>query len=111
MGSGAAVPWLHATKETEMADEVLDGDALAGAVADLEGWEVDDGTLHKVFEFDDFVAAFGFMARVALVAEKADHHPDWSNSWNKVDVHLVNHAAGGITAKDVELASRMDELA
>ena len=81
------------------------------AVADLDGWEVDDGTLHRRFEFADFVAAFGFMTKVALAAEKANHHPDWSNSWNEVDVHLVNHDAGGITASDVDLATRMNALA
>lgn len=94
-----------------MTDEVLAGDSLSAAVAGLEGWEVDDGALHRRFEFKDFVAAFGFMARVALIAEKANHHPDWSNSWNVVDVRLVNHAAGGITAKDIDLATKMAQLA
>lgn len=93
-----------------MTDEVLRGDSLSAAVAELEGWEVDDGALHRRFEFKDFVAAFGFMARVALVAEKANHHPDWSNSWNVVDVRLVNHAAGGITDKDVDLATKIGGL-
>ena len=76
-----------------------------------EGWEVVDGALHREFRFDDFVSAFGFMARVALVAEKMDHHPDWSNGWNKVVVDLSSHDVGAITARDVELAGRMDELA
>lgn len=93
-----------------MTDEVLAGDSLMEAVAGLEGWDMDGGALHRRFEFQDFVAAFGFMARVALVAEKANHHPDWSNSWNVVDVHLVNHAAGGITAKDVDLATKIGGL-
>ncbi len=75
------------------------------------GWQVVDGRLHREFEFDDFVAAFGFMARAALVAEKMDHHPEWSNSWNKVVVDLVSHDAGAITDRDVRLASRMNELA
>jgi 4a-hydroxytetrahydrobiopterin dehydratase len=75
------------------------------------GWQVIDGRLHREFEFDDFVAAFGFMARAALVAEKMDHHPDWSNTWNKVVIDLVSHDAGAITDRDVRLASRMNELA
>ncbi len=75
------------------------------------GWQIVDGRLHREFEFDDFVAAFGFMSRVALVAEKMDHHPDWSNSWNKVVVDLTSHDVGGLTDRDVRLASRMNELA
>ncbi len=93
-----------------MAEKVLQGSKLDAALDDLDGWEVRDGALCRRFEFDDFVGAFGFMARVALVAEKADHHPDWSNSWNAVDVRLVSHDAGGITAKDLDLAARMDGL-
>lgn len=77
----------------------------------LDGWTVADGKLHKAFTFVDFVAAFGFMARLALVAEKMNHHPDWSNSWNTVTVDIVSHAAGGITAACVELAEAADRLA
>ncbi len=94
-----------------MAEGALPDDRLQAAVADLEGWEVDDGALHRRFELSDFVEAFGFMARVALVAEKANHHPDWSNSWNVVDIHLVDHQAGGISAKDLDLARTIDGLA
>ena len=75
-----------------------------------EGWEVVDGALHREFRFDDFVNAFGFMARVALVAEKMDHHPDWSNVWNRVVVDLRSHDANAITERDVRLATRMNEL-
>lgn len=75
------------------------------------GWEVADGKLHRRFEFANFSEAFGFMARVALAAEKADHHPDWSNSWNTVDVHLVSHDAGEITDRDRDLASKINDLA
>ena len=76
-----------------------------------EGWEVVEGALHREFVFADFVEAFGFMSRVALVAEKMDHHPDWSNVWNRVVVDLRSHDAGAITDRDVALAERMNELA
>ncbi|MCD9623433.1 4a-hydroxytetrahydrobiopterin dehydratase [Rhabdothermincola salaria] len=74
-------------------------------------WEVVDGRLHRELEFADFVEAFGFMTRVALVAEKLDHHPDWSNSWNRVVIDIVNHDAGGLTPECFELARRADEAA
>lgn len=77
---------------------------------DVAGWTVADGRLHREFEFGDFNEAFGFMARVALAAEKLDHHPDWSNSWNKVVVDIVSHAAGGITSECFTLAARINEL-
>ncbi|WP_246032903.1 4a-hydroxytetrahydrobiopterin dehydratase [Falsirhodobacter xinxiangensis] len=75
------------------------------------GWLVEGDAIAKSFSFDDFNEAFGFMARVALWAEKLDHHPDWSNSHRRVDVRLTTHSAGGLTAKDVKLAARMDALA
>jgi 4a-hydroxytetrahydrobiopterin dehydratase len=77
----------------------------------LPAWSVVDGKLHRELEFADFPAAFGFMTRVALAAEKADHHPDWSNSWNRVVIDLVTHSAGGITENDLALAQKIDELA
>ena len=77
----------------------------------LDGWTVVDGKLHKQLVFADFVAAFGFMTRVALVAEKMDHHPDWSNSWNTVTLDIASHSAGGITATCAELAAAADRLA
>ena len=90
----------------------MDGNETGSTDIDVPaGWEVVDGALHREFAFADFVEAFGFMASVALVAEKMDHHPDWSNSWNKVVVDLSSHDAGAITERDVELARRIDELA
>jgi 4a-hydroxytetrahydrobiopterin dehydratase len=85
------------------------GEALAG----LAGWSFDEGRngIAKSFAFADFGAAFGFMARVALEAEKADHHPEWSNVWNKVDVLLSTHSAGGVTAKDIALARKIEAIA
>jgi len=67
--------------------------------------------IHRRFVFEDFVAAFGFMAKVALLAEKADHHPEWSNVWNKVDILLTTHDAGGLTKRDIALARAIDGVA
>ena len=81
--------------------------------ARLPGWKMADGrdALQKTFKFADFSAAFGFMARAALAAEKMDHHPEWSNVWNRVEVTLSTHSAGGLTELDVKLAEAMDQLA
>jgi 4a-hydroxytetrahydrobiopterin dehydratase len=89
----------------------LSPEQLEQALAGLAGWSLVSGKLHREFRFADFNAAFGFMTRVALEAEKADHHPDWSNVWNRVVVDLVTHDAGGITERDVALARRIGELA
>lgn len=86
----------------------LDVEQLETLLSGLNDWQVQDGKLHKVFEFQDFAEAFAFMARVALVAEKADHHPDWSNSYRKVVIDLVTHSTGGITQKDIDLARTID---
>ncbi len=75
-----------------------------------DGWEVVDGKLHRELEFADFSAAFAFMARVALLAEKADHHPDWSNAWNKVTIDLMSHDKGAITGRDEKLAEAINAL-
>jgi 4a-hydroxytetrahydrobiopterin dehydratase len=85
----------------------------AKAVAQLKGWKAVSGrdAISKSFKFADFNAAFGFMTRVALKADKMDHHPEWSNVYNKVDVVLTTHDAGGVTAKDMELATFIDEAA
>jgi len=74
-------------------------------------WAVVDGKLRKEFRFADFVHAFGFMTKVALVAESMDHHPEWFNVYNTVRVDLATHDAGGITEFDFTLATRMDSLA
>ena len=73
-----------------------------------EGWTVADGKLHRELEFHDFVEAFGFMAMVALLAEKANHHPDWSNSWNKVVIDLTSHDKGELTDRDYSLATAIN---
>ncbi|HRW36218.1 MAG: 4a-hydroxytetrahydrobiopterin dehydratase [Acidimicrobiales bacterium] len=75
------------------------------------GWEVRDGRLHRELTFADFAEAFGFMVRVAAEAERLDHHPDWSNSWNRVVIDLVSHDAGGrITERDLALARAIDAV-
>ena len=79
----------------------------------LDGWSLVEGrdAIHKRFVFDGFNAAFAWMTRVALVAEQLNHHPEWFNVYNKVDVTLSTHDAGGLTRRDVELAQRMDQMA
>jgi 4a-hydroxytetrahydrobiopterin dehydratase len=90
---------------------VLTGNDLHEAVAAIAQWEVAGDRLRRTFTFADFSEAFGFMARVALLAEKIDHHPNWSNVWNRVDIEVTNHEAGGITAVDVHFAGEIDRLA
>ena len=93
-----------------MADR-LPQDLISERLTDRPGWEVVDGKLHRELGFDDFVAAFGFMASVAIVAEKMNHHPEWSNVYSRVTVDLSTHDAGGITELDFDLAERIDRLA
>jgi 4a-hydroxytetrahydrobiopterin dehydratase len=83
------------------------------ALAGLPGWrwEADAKAIKREFVFDDFGAAFAFMTRVAIAAEKADHHPDWSNSWNKVAIALSTHSEGGVTQRDIALARSIDAMA
>lgn len=75
-----------------------------------DGWEVLDGKLHRDLAFADFAEAFAFMARVAEQADAIDHHPDWSNSWNRVTIDLWSHQAGAVTPADVELATRINDV-
>src|SRR6202158_1524553 len=83
---------------------------VAVGLGRLNGWRVVKGNLHRMFEFKDFTQAFGFMKRVALAAERMDHHPDWSNAYNKVTIDLSTHSAGGITENDFELASKIQKI-
>lgn len=80
-------------------------------LATLKGWQRVGEKLSKQYRFADFVVAFSFMTRVALVAERMNHHPDWSNVYNRVTVELCTHDAGGITERDFQLAARIDALA
>ena len=93
--------------------EKLSGDTRKSALAKLKGWSETPGrdAIAKKFEFKDFNEAFGFMARVALVAEKMNHHPEWFNVYKTVEVTLSTHDAGGLTELDVKLAETMDRLA
>lgn len=88
----------------------LSDDAITEAMAGLDGWSRAGDRLRKSFDFPDFIAAFGWMTGVALWAEKLDHHPDWTNVYNRVEVALWTHSAGGITALDLRLARHMNEL-
>jgi 4a-hydroxytetrahydrobiopterin dehydratase len=84
---------------------------IAVDLSKLSGWSLQDGKLHREFQFADFVAAFGFMTSAAIVAQTMDHHPEWFNVWNKVRIDLNTHDAGGISALDFQLARSMEELA
>ena len=83
---------------------------MASLAERVPDWRVEDGAIRRTFEFKDFSRAWAFMSRVALLAEKQDHHPDWSNSYNKVEIGLSSHDAGGLTARDVAMAKAIDAL-
>lgn len=93
--------------------ERLSGEARQKALAQLSGWSEVEGrdAIGRTFIFKDFNEAFGFMTRVALAAEKSDHHPEWSNVYKTVEVVLATHDAGGVTMRDVELAAVMNKVA
>ena len=89
----------------------LEASAIESALAELDAWVVDGGKLFRELVFENFNQAFGFMTRVALVAESMDHHPEWSNVYNRVRIHLTTHEAGGLTQRDLDLAARIDAFA
>jgi 4a-hydroxytetrahydrobiopterin dehydratase len=90
----------------------LSEDERAEALDELDEWDYDEGrdAIMRSFTFADFTEAFAFMTRVALIAEKSDHHPEWSNVWNRVDITLTTHDAGGLSARDVAMAEAIDAL-
>ena len=88
----------------------LDEKIIAAELKKVKGWSLENSKLHRVFEFRDFSQAFGFMTRVALVAEAMGHHPDWSNAWNKVTIDLTTHSAGGLTQNDFDLAGKIQQI-
>jgi 4a-hydroxytetrahydrobiopterin dehydratase len=92
--------------------EKLDPAARAALAETLPGWTLAEGrdAIRRAFRFKDFSEAWGFMARVALLAEAQDHHPEWSNVWNRVEIVLTTHDAGGLSARDVRLAQAIDAL-
>jgi len=91
----------------------LTSEERATLLPKLAGWAATPGrdAIHKQFVFDDFNAAFGFMSRIALKAERLNHHPEWFNVWNKVDITLSTHDANGITSRDIELAHFIESIA
>lgn len=94
-----------------MARELLSEEELGALAAELGNWDVSGSELQRTFRFGSFVEAFGFMASAALVAEKMNHHPNWSNVYSTVEVALNTHDRGGVTELDAELARAMDGLA
>ncbi|RMH21264.1 MAG: 4a-hydroxytetrahydrobiopterin dehydratase [Acidobacteria bacterium] len=93
-----------------MATTRLDEDEVERRLAELDGWRLAGGKLRRDFRFADFSQAFAFMTRVALLAEKLDHHPEWTNVYNRLSIRLTTHDAGGISDRDFELARRIDRL-
>jgi len=89
----------------------LNDDEIDKRLKELPGWSLHDSKLTREFHFPNFVDAFGFMTRAAMVAEKADHHPEWFNVYNKVTVQLTTHECDGISERDFSLAATMNELA
>jgi 4a-hydroxytetrahydrobiopterin dehydratase len=89
----------------------LTDDEIQARLPSVPRWGLADGKLHREFEFRNFVEAFGFMAKVALEAEKLSHHPDWSNSWNRVVIDIVSHGEGGITDQCFALAAAANRVA
>ncbi|PSR18915.1 4a-hydroxytetrahydrobiopterin dehydratase [filamentous cyanobacterium CCP3] len=89
---------------------VLSADELEYAIKKLNHWQIVDDKLYRQFQFTSFIEAFGFMARVALIAETNGHHPEWFNVYNQVTVQLTTHDAGGITMNDITLAQSIDAL-
>ena len=90
--------------------DILSADAIASLATRLPNWDSNGTSLSRVLEFADFAEAFAFMVRVADIAEELDHHPDWSNSWNRVTIAVTSHSAGGLTETDVGFAERVDRL-
>jgi 4a-hydroxytetrahydrobiopterin dehydratase len=101
----------QAPKEKKMVEK-LSGPQRNQAIAKLPTWSLsaNPDAIKKSFKFRDFNAAFGFMTRVALLAEKMDHHPEWSNVYNKVEIALTSHDAGGLTQRDVAMATAINGL-
>lgn len=94
--------------------EKLTADALQTALEKLDGWSAEEGArsaIRKSFKFRNFSEAWAFMSRVALLAEKMNHHPEWFNVYNRVDVTLTTHDAGGVSERDITMAEKMEMLA
>ena len=107
---GVVVVMIMADMQREDEYKKLSQQEIKEEVAKLQGWTVANGKLSKDFEFKDFVNAFGFMTQIALNAEKMEHHPEWSNVYNRLKIELVTHDLGGISTYDIKLASIIDRL-
>ena len=93
-----------------MKSNLLNRDQLAGLERHIPNWSIKDNKLHREFVFDNFITAFGFMTRVALVAEAMNHHPEWSNVYRRVTIELTTHDLGGISNLDIDLAKAINNL-
>ena len=93
-----------------MAAKKLSDAEIQENLKQLNGWTVEDGKLHKEFQFDTFVTAFGFMAQLALIAESMNHHPEWFNVYNRVTIDLMTHDASGISELDFQWAKQADSI-
>ena len=91
-------------------DKLSDAE-IKSRLAELDGWQLENGKLHRELKFADFSEAFGFMARVALAAEAMNHHPEWFNVWSTVRIDLTTHDAGGISTRDFDLAKKINSYA
>lgn len=90
--------------------KALEESAIRARLEELEGWEYQDNAIHTAFEFSNFKEAFTIMTRIAFEAEQVQHHPDWSNVYNRLHISLSTHDAGGVTEKDFNLAHTINEL-
>ena len=93
-----------------MAAKKLSDAQIQANLEQVDGWTIEDGKLHKEFQFDNFVSAFGFMTQLALVAESMNHHPEWFNVYNRVTIDLTTHDAGGISDLDFQWAKQADAI-
>lgn len=93
-----------------LSQDVIDASLIELNKESHNSWEIKEGKLYTEFRFPNFVSAFGFMTRVAIIAEKLDHHPEWSNVYNKVKVYLTTHDVNGISKRDFELAHEITKL-
>jgi 4a-hydroxytetrahydrobiopterin dehydratase len=89
---------------------ILSNKQLNECLEDLDGLSIENEKLSKTFKFSSFIQAFGFMTQVAITSETMDHHPEWSNVYNRVEINLVTHSEGGITKLDIELAIKIDSI-
>jgi 4a-hydroxytetrahydrobiopterin dehydratase len=93
-----------------MAVEKMTKEQIEAGLNNLNGWELKNDKLHRELKLKNFVQAFGFMSQVAILAEKANHHPEWSNVYSRVTIDLTTHEAGGISQRDFDLAGKINEI-